>query len=596
MALTIEQIANKVEALKQRYSERDTTRNVVLAVREGNLSHVRPDFFPEDMDKSMVANFVDVAARDLAEMIAPVPSVNCSAINVADETARAFHDRRTQIANHYLQASNFETQNYHGADWYNTYGNYILSVEPDPETNGPVIRIENPLNTYPEWDRFGRLVSFSKIMKKTHRELLNDFPELRAELFSVCNIKEDNLDESVRVVRYEDKDSIVLFLLDKKYALSWIPNPMGKLTVRVGSRPHINPENPRGQFDDIIWVQLARVRFSFLAMEAAEKSVQAPIAVPNDITEFPLGSDTIIRSSNPQAIRRVGLELPQGAFIEQQSLEGEMRLGARYPEGRSGQIDASIITGSGVQALMGGFDSQVKAAQQIMTRVIEEAISLCFEMDELLFNNKKQITGTTNGAPYKLTYTPKSSIKGDYSVQVRYGLMSGLDPNRALIWSLQAMGAGLLSRDFVMREMPLQMNVTEEQKRIDVEKMRDALTAAFMSMGQALPALATQGQDPTKIVTQIADVIKARKQSVPIEEAIKDVFAPKPPPEMTAPAGVPGSVEAGPNSPTPEQMMMMAAGAPSGQPMPEGAPPEGGAPAGPPAGIGDILAQLGGQV
>lgn len=594
MALTIEQIANKVEALKQRYSERDTTRNIVLAVRQGNMSHVRPDFFPEDMDKSMVANFVDIAARDLAEMIAPVPSVNCSSVNASDEAARSFHDRRTQIANHYLQASNFETQNYNGADWYNTYGNYILVVEPDPETNGPVIRIENPLYTYPEWDRFGRLVSFSKIMKKTYREVINEFPELRTQLFIECNLNENNLDEMVKVVRYEDKNEIVLFLLEKKVVLSRIPNPMGKLTVKVGSRPHIDPTNPRGQFDDIIWVQLARARFSFLAMEAAEKSVQAPIAVPTDISEFPLGADTIIRSANPQAIRRVGLELPQGAFVEQQALEGEMRLGARYPEGRSGQMDASIITGSGVQALMGGFDSQVKAAQQIMARVIEEAISLCFEMDEMLFNAKKQITGTMNGAPYKFTYTPKSAIKGDYTVQVRYGLMSGLDPNRALIFSLQAMGAGLLSRDLVMRELPLQMNVTEEQKRIDIEKMRDSLTAAFMSMAGALPQLATQGQDPTKIITQIADVINARKQNVPIEEAIKEVFAPEPQPEA-APAGMPGSVEAGPNSPTPEQMMMMAAGAPSQ----EGGAPIEGAPQGAPQGggmdIGSILAQLGGQ-
>jgi hypothetical protein len=554
---------------------------------------IRPDFFPEDMDKAMIANFIDVAARDLAEVIAPLPSINCSGVNVADEKQRNFHDNRTQIAMHYIESSDFATQNYVGADWYNTYGSYIITVEPDAETNGPRLRIENPLNTYPEYDRFGRLVSFSRRFKKTHRELLLEFPELRPQIIRACNIDENNMDNPVSVIRYEDKHQITLFTENSEMVLSSIANPMGKLMVRIGNRPHVDPENPRGQFDDIIWVQLARARFSFLAMEAAEKSVQAPIAVPNDISEFPLGSDTIIRSANPQGIRRVGLELPQGAFIEQQALETEMRLGARYPEGRSGNIDASIITGQGVQALLGGFDSQVKAAQQIMSRVIEEAVALCFEMDEVLFNDKKIITGISSGTPYKLTYTPKSSIKGDYSVQVRYGLMAGLDPNRALIFSLQAMGAKLISRDMVMRELPFEMNVTEEQKRIEVESMRDALTAAFMSMAGAIPQMIQGGADPTQLVTQISEVIDARKRNIPIEDAIREVFAPEPAPPQTAPAGMESPVAEGAMSPSPEQMMRPPAGA---NPMQGQMPPQGGGGEQVPPEIAGILAQLGGQV
>ena len=593
MALTIQQIADKVAVLRAKYAERDTRRNEVLAVRNGDLALVRPDFFPEDIDKSMVANFIDVAARDLAEVIAPLPSINCSGVNVADEKQRNFHDNRTQIAKHYIESSDFATQNYVGADWYNTYGSYIITVEPDADTNGPRLRIENPLNTYPEYDRFGRLVSFSKRFKKTHRELLVEFPELRPEIMRVCNIDENSIDSPVAVIRYEDKHQITLYIEGKGMVLSSIANPMGKLMVKIGNRPHVDPENPRGQFDDIVYVQLARARFAFLAMEAAEKSVQAPIAVPNDISEFPLGSDVIIRTANPQAIRRVGLELPQGAFVEQQALESEMRLGARYPEGRSGNVNASIITGQGVQALLGGFDSQVKAAQQIMSRVIEEAIALCFEMDELLFNDKKIITGISSGTPYKLTYTPKSAIKGDYSVQVRYGLMAGLDPNRALIFSLQAMGAKLISRDMVMRELPLDMNVGEEQKRIEVEAMRDALTSAFMSMAGAIPQMIQGGMDPTKLVSQISDVIEARKRNVPIEDAIREVFVPEPAPEQTAPAGMESPVAEGMMSPSPEQMMGASAGA---TPMEGQMPPQGGGGQGVPPEIAGILAQLGGQV
>ena len=36
---------------------------------------------------------------------------------------------------------------------------------------------------------------------------------------------------------------------------------------------------------------------------------------------------------------------PPAVFAEEQTLQAELRLGSRYPEGRSGMTDASIITG-----------------------------------------------------------------------------------------------------------------------------------------------------------------------------------------------------------------------------------------------------------
>jgi len=332
-----------------------------------------------------------------------------------------------------------------------------------------------------------------------------------------------------------------------------IENPLKEILIRVAFKPGIDDE-PRGQFDDIMWVQLARARFSLLAMEAAEKSVQAPLAVPSDVQEFAFGPDAVLRSQNPQGIRRVGLELPTGAFTEQALLQQEMRLGARYPEGRTGNLDASIITGSGVQALMGGFDTQIKAGQQVLADTLEDVIALCFKVDESLFDFDKTVRGLHQGAPYEIKYRPSKDIKGDHSVEVRYGLMSGLDPNRALIFSLQALGAGLVSKDFVMRELPWSMNVSKEQERIDIEKNRDALTAAIGALSQAIPAMAAQGADPTPMIEKIAKVIDARRNGKAIEDAVLDVFKP-----IVPETPEPGQPEQPAPPPGPEAGMPMAA-------------------------------------
>ena len=164
------------------------------------------------------------------------------------------------------------------------------------------------------------------------------------------------------------------------------------------------------------------------------RSIQAPIAIPQDVQELALGPDSIMRSANPQAIRRVPLELPAGVFSESQLLERELRLGARYPESRSGQINASVITGRGVQELQAGYDTQIKAAQAQFARLFTELVGLCFETDEKIFGDaKKEIRGIDDGTPYRMTYIPTKAIDGDYSVDVRYGIMSGMDPNRAII-------------------------------------------------------------------------------------------------------------------------------------------------------------------
>jgi len=283
---------------------------------------------------------------------------------------------------------------------------------------------------------------------------------------------------------------------------------------------------------------LLRNRFALLAMEAAEKSVQAPIVLPQDVQELQLGGDAVIRTNNPAGVRRVELTLPQGAFTEQNILNEELRVGARYPESRTGNVNASIVTGQGVQALLGAFDTQIKSAQAILTAALRDVITLCFKTDEQIYNIEKTIRGVDAGSPYVLTYLPSKDIKSDYSADVRYGMLAGLNPAQGLIFMLQALGGGLISKDMAMRELPFGVNVTLEQEKIEIEKMREALVGSLQQMSQAIPQMAMQGQDPSALVRQIADVITARKKGMSIEDAIENVFKPENPP-----AGAEESVE-----------------------------------------------------
>jgi hypothetical protein len=547
VAKDIKDIANAVQQLRRKYSDRDARWADVLEVRKGNINRVFPGLFPDEYPKPMVANFIDVAARDIAEVIAPLPNISCSATNAISDRARSKADKRTMIAAGYRDQSRLQTQMYTGADRYITFGALPIVVEADHEDKMPKIRIDNPYNSYPEFDRFGRLLSYSKRYLKPVADLCRDFPEHESAIRGP--MESSNSQRPLELIRYQDKNETVLFLPERgSYILGRTPNPMGKLMVVFAVRPGVDSDDDqRGQFDDVLWVQVARSRFATLSLEAAQKSVQAPFALPADVNVLEIGPDATIRSASPEKIRRVDLNVPPGLFQESASLDQEMRMGSRYPEGRQGVSQGSIVTGRGVEALMGGFDTQVKTAQSILAQALKEVFALCFEMDDKLFGrHEKTVRGVDAGAPYEITYTANKDIAGEYMIDVTYGLMAGLNPNQALVFGLQARGDQLISRDFLRRQMPWEINVSQEEEKIEIEKLRDSLVAAMAAYAQAIPNLVTQGQDAGEILSRIAAVIEGRQKGDPIEQVIAQAFAPQAPPSAEAvPPGmeqpVPGS-------------------------------------------------------
>jgi hypothetical protein len=579
MALSIEQIAARVESLRYRNTERDARNLDVLAVRKGHISQVYPDFFPEGVDANVVANFIDIVARDLSEVMAPLPAINCSAANQVSDRARTFADKRTRIASNYFSHSDLSVQMYQGADWYLTYGFIPFVIELDEDAKLPRIRLENPIGSYPEFDRYGRCIAFAKRYSLTLGELVSQFPEFERELLGPDRY-EQNLNAQIEMIRYYDKEQSTVYIPARQnLILSQAKNPLGKMMIVVARKPSIDSEL-RGQFDDVLGIQLLRNRFALLAMEAAEKSVQAPIVLPQDVQELQLGGDAVIRTANPAGVRRVELTLPQGAFTEQNILNQELRVGTRYPESRTGNIDASIVTGQGVQALMGAFDTQVKSAQAIFAAALRDVISICFEVDEVIYPEEKTIRGVDSGSPYEITYKPTKDIKNDYSADVRYGMLAGLNPAQGLIFMLQALGGGLISKDMAMRELPFTVNVTQELEKIEVENMRASLLGSLTALSQAIPQMVAGGQDASGIVNKIAAVIKARQKGQALEDAIEATFAPQQP--------VPS---AGVSNPMVEQTSP----APSGAPVEGALPPEQGgqiaAPT-PPPDIQSILTSL----
>ena len=529
----LREIRAQFDRLKSANAARDGRMQDVLAVRQGRMRDVYPDLFPEGpFDKGIVANMIDVAARDLSEVLAPLPSFNCSSSKMISDSARNFAEKRTRIVNGYLDHSEIQTQMYTAGDRYFTYGFVPSMVEVDMESRMPRIVFMDSIGAYPVFDRWNQIKACFFSFFKNRDELVAMYPDAE----SVINGNSYSGNELIEVVRYHDAKVDLLFLPTRNgIVLESAKNPIGECLIEWTKRPGVDTDS-HGQFDDVLAVQVAKSRFALLSLEAAQKAVQAPIVLPPDAQELSLGPDSVIRTANGERVRRVPIEVPQSAFAQQGVLDQELRQGSRYPNARGGEIDASVVTGRGVQALMSGFDTQIRTGQSMFARTFQNLIRKALKVDEMLFGaESKTLRGNSDGTPYEIRYRPEVDIKGDYTVDVQYGLMAGLDPNRALVFGLQARGDRLISRDFLRRQMPFALNATEEEQRVDVEEMRDALKQAVAGYAQAIPVLAQSGQDPGEILARLSAIILGRQKGQPIEKVVNEAFAPEPPPEATVP-------------------------------------------------------------
>lgn len=558
-------IAGRVQMARARNAQRDEENRRLIAIRRGDYESVAPGLFSPEFPKPLIANLIETTARDIAEVMAPLPTVSCPAATLSNDTDVNRQDLRSAIANAYVQHSRLQDQRFGGADRFNSFGFMAYCVEPDFVEQMPLIKISsNPTAGYAQ-DFRGRVKEFWEPYYAHPDDLCREFGHVEGLVEAINAHYPQGTQQKCEVVRWRDAKVDALILLDPAITLHSVENTLGKCTVRIVERPQLVPtDGPMGQFSDVIWVQVARGLTAQYTMNAIERSVNAPLVLPNDVQELELGPFSAIQTDSPGVVGTVNLQLPPGLFPEQQMLQAEQRTGSRYPEGRSGSIDASIITGQGVQALMGTFDTQIQTFQRLDATALEDVISMCFEMDQRLWPEVKKLRYIKdNGAPRKVEYAPSKAIAGNYLADVSYGAIAGLDPNRGLVFLLQGLAGGLFSKQTARRYLPVDINAQAEERQIQAEQMDDSISATLATLPQAIPQMAMSGMDPREILLQSVAAREALAKGKSPVEAIQEAFKPK---EEAAPAadpmaaaqqpgGMPGAGSGGASD-----MLMMLAG------------------------------------
>lgn len=555
------ELAKKVAAARLRMYGRDMRMNQVRAVRASELDRVAPGLLADDFPKPIVSNVINVAAQYSSEQIGQMPTVSCTTGVMVSDRQKKYAQRRTLIAHNYLENSRVKVNMVEAADWLNTYSFLPIVLEPhfgdaycEP---GPRLRFENPLGCYYDLDIFGRTRWFAKVYDSDVDSLCAKFPHLASALRAGMHAESN---QKLEMVTYQDDEQIVTYVPSRdNIELARVSNKLGRCGVFIAEAPKFDEES-RGAYDDVIWIQVARAVFAQYGMAAAKKSINAPLVVGPDVVNIPFGRDRVIRSTDPGGIKYVATEMSPAAWQQGELLNQDITVGARFPEGATGKSPGSIVTGRGMEELMGTIDSKVRTYQLIIGDALRRTISAAFEMDEKFWKNTRRfIRVQVNGQQFEETYVPSRDIAGVYQVDVTYGMAAGMDPNRALVFLLQARGDKLISRDFALRQLPFDINVDQVMEQIDTEELTDALKQMLAQTAMAVPMMAAQGQDPSDMLKKLAKVMDEREKGIPVHKAILTAFAPEAPPTpppgaeqmppgVSGPGGPPGAPQGPPGA------------------------------------------------
>ncbi len=174
----MKELQQAFEQLKARNSERDKRMREVSLVRAGQADQVFQGLFPEGVWlRPIIANLIDVVARDVSEQVGVLPTITAAGDSSLDDNQRTKADKRTKIANYYVAASRLGTELLRGADQLATYGFVPLRVEPNFKDRRPHIHVENSSGAYYDKDRFGEVNVYARLYHRKAGDLAAHFPE-----------------------------------------------------------------------------------------------------------------------------------------------------------------------------------------------------------------------------------------------------------------------------------------------------------------------------------------------------------------------------------------------------------------------------------
>ena len=255
-----------------------------------------------------------------------------------------------------------------------------------------------------------------------------------------------------------------------------------------------------------------------------------------DDVEFQTGAPVVMENiDNPEdwgphaVLEGDGQGSPRAEFVRQPvnfeanqhiqaQLEAARRVG-KFPQQRTGEAGASIVSAKGTQALMGSYNSEMAQSQRDAADMLRQLLTVTAEYDVVWCDTRKKVLGFDEGESFDLSYTPSKLFKDDdFRVVVTFGGGLGLEQSQYMVQLATARNMGGMARRTFMQKSGLVENALREEDEIFLEE----LTAGFLAF-----AMQQAEQGNVQPLMKAAEAVDSEDETSrqAILQAIKEIYA-----------------------------------------------------------------------
>lgn len=443
-------------------------------------------------------NFIPNIIKTVRSFVAVVPSLKCppsSPPTPENQEPKKKAEKLERVYSGFWESSFIGKRMNQIGYWNPALGTSVGVIWPDMKAKRPTFQVRSPYGCYPvlaDVDGYDmKQVIFHTKYKP--RQAAAMFPQFKTELMA--------MNEDVEIIEYLDGERLTRVVADK-YRTKDIENKWEFVSCFLIPNESFG-EGPWGD-DSIAQVIPVQDEYKYresLKTSILEQTILQPLHIEggeNLPEEIPMGPrDAICTVLGGKVSRVAPVQVPYQYLQSQSDLIKLIDRVSNIPQVLQGQFDGNVLTGKGVQGLMGG----TQMAFNVMGNEIYPAIARGNEMAMKMWHAlwpRKTHTVYSMGKESGLTVESfkTGEFEGWYKNIVYVDSSTYFDSNQLFISVLQAVQNRLMSRQTAMQYVPGVTDPIAEQALIDAEFKQDmALQQAAAAFDQAnvQPSMGAQG-------------------------------------------------------------------------------------------------------
>ena len=494
-----------------------------------------------------VPNLMSTGLEHLSQKIGRIPNLKIDVPNDRDsQRSKQKAEKIARIITAYDDNQRLDIQMPQVGRWLPGYGFAVWVIRERKDSSGvpyPCAELRDPYNCFPGY--YGadqKPVDLSIVRRVPKYALENVYPDFKDVINRDAKHEGLNIGggyaspytdsysgswansngQGDLVAEYYNDEGTYVYHMASGTVLDFVPNPLSSGPAFVVAKK-FSFDQLEGQYDQIIGLMAAMAKMNVMSIIAMEDAVFTETNISGELEsgQYRKGRFAVNYLAPGTQVSKPASNVPYQIFQQIDRIERQLRVGGAYPVTDDAQSPLSFATGRGLEELGASMSLMIREYHTVMADAIEQTDAKRLEWDNVMYGGKpKPLSGYMDNKFYAEKYDPEKDIGFNYRTRRVYGAMAGYDEPQKIVTGLQLLQAGIIDTQTLQENLDGLDNIVRVNERITREKADKVLFDTLLTLSQ-------QGDQRATLA-----IVEIRKNPGDVENILDKFFTPQEP-QMT---------------------------------------------------------------